>query len=380
MNHLNAVAIGRRQVTRWTVVAAVAFVAVASGLAGQLRDWTYDSGSHTVTAELVDVRRGEVVLRGADGEHVSVPIERLSQADRDFIKEHSADQSGRKPNSASEIISEIAETFYSELRSEDRDAARETLTTKAQSLMKGGQTPLAGLPTPESGSRTIRVGRVKLEGTLAEVPVQVRADGTLHRTKLHLRREEDVWCVFALSATYPDGERSINFEAEIAKQQDAKVDPLAALVGKPLELSGHTVDGQAVQLAQYQGQVVLVGFWATWCGPCRAEIPNILANYQRYHQQGFDVIAVSVDQDLEAVKNFVAAEQPPWAVVADRFPGNRNSMAAQYGIRSIPALILVGQDGKVATVHCRGERLGQALAQLFGGSDRRISTNVRFVR
>jgi thiol-disulfide isomerase/thioredoxin len=120
-------------------------------------------------------------------------------------------------------------------------------------------------------------------------------------------------------------------------------------------------------MAQFAGKVVLIDFWATWCGPCRAEMPNILANYRQYRGLGFEVIAISVDRDLKELQKFVIQEQPPWTVVADHHPANRNHMGDRYGIRGIPAFILLGRDGKVAAVNCRGEQLGQKLAQLLGG-------------
>jgi thiol-disulfide isomerase/thioredoxin len=130
-------------------------------------------------------------------------------------------------------------------------------------------------------------------------------------------------------------------------------------------------------MSQYKGKVVLVDFWATWCGPCRAEIPNILKNWETHHDAGFEVIAISVDDDLNELESFVAEEKPPWTVVADNHPNNRKSMAARFGIRGIPAFILVGRDGKVATVHCRGERLGQSLAKLINrGGDRTSSLGI----
>jgi thiol-disulfide isomerase/thioredoxin len=215
------------------------------------------------------------------------------------------------------------------------------------------------------------VSRVKIDDKLAEIPVLVRADGKMHKTKLHLRREEDQWRVFALSATYPEGEKSINFEAEGTAKK--KSNPLQALVGKPLQLAGYTLDGSPLDMSRYAGKVVLVDFWATWCGPCRAEIPNILQNWEMHNDRGFDVIAISVDRDLNALKTFVADEKPPWVVVADKHPANKNSMGAKYGIRGIPAFILLGRDGKVAAVNCRGKRLGQQLAQLLGNSGRKTS-------
>ncbi len=100
-------------------------------------------------------------------------------------------------------------------------------------------------------------------------------------------------------------------------------------------------------------------------------MPNILQNWNKYHDNGFEVIAISVDRDMKALTDYVLKEMPPWTVVADRHPSNMNRMGAKYGIRGIPAFILVGRDGKVATVNCRGPRLGQQLAQLMGDTTQR---------
>lgn len=313
------------------------------------RTWTDVSGKFTVTAELVAVRDGKVVLGRQDGKQITVPLVQLSEEDKRFLKQKE--------------IPEVAEKFFSDLRNSDRAEAQQLLTKKAMSLMKGPRSPLARLPKPSEEDNAIKVGQVNIDGKVAEIPIRVRAAGKFHKTKLHLRFEDEKWRVFAISATYPDGEKSISFEAEGVTDQTG--DPLQALVGKPLPLSGYTVGGGPLEMANYQGKVVLVDFWATWCGPCRAEIPNIMQNWNKYHDDGFEVIAISLDQDREALRTFLGQEQPPWTVVEDKHPRNKQPMGVKYGIRGIPAFILLGRDGRVAAVNCRGPRLGRELSRLL---------------
>jgi thiol-disulfide isomerase/thioredoxin len=364
----------------WHVLSMlIALIALLEVALADERTWTDATGKSTITAELVDVQKGKAVLRQSDGKEITVPLKSLSDADRDFIKKHTPAHPTPDAKTTDDPIAEIATKFYNDLRTTERADARQSMTAKAQEAMKGAKSPLADLPTPEAGNRAIKVGKPEIDGQAAEIPVQVRAGGAMHKTKLHLRREGDEWHVFALSATYHDGEKSLNFEAAAGAQQQS--DSLQALVGKPFALAGLTAAGRPLDTSQFKDKVVLVDFWATWCGPCRAEIPNVLANYQKHHNDGFDVIAVSVDQDMDALKTFLAAEQPPWTVVIDNYPGNKNVMAERYGIRAIPAFVLVGKDGKVAAVNCRGELLGKQLERLFGKSSEKVgNTKIRTLR
>jgi thiol-disulfide isomerase/thioredoxin len=356
------------------VVFGVAAILVVGAVWSAERTWTDASGKFSVTAEYVEVKGGKVLLRNADGKEISVPLKKLSEADREFVatqKKQAAqhdDAAGRqKPQR--EAVVDIAETFYVDLRTKERAAAGKLLTDEAQALIKTKKSALAYLPTPDPGGRAVRVGRPKFEGSVAEIPVVVQAGDRLHETWLHLRLTAadggQDWRIFALSAVYPDGEKSLDFEASVAAAGEE--DPLKKLLGKRFLLEGYTLDGQPVSSAQLKGKIVLIDFWATWCGPCKAEIPNILANYTKYHDAGFEVLAVSIDKDLEALASFTSEENPPWTVVADRHPYNKKSMGAKFGIRSIPAFVLVGRDGRVAAIHCRGKRLGEEIERLLAG-------------
>ncbi len=325
------------------------------------RQWTGNDGKFNVTAEFVAVQGEDVVLRRKNGKTLRVPLSRLSEDDRAFIEKQQANAPGFDPAAAVKEIADTAQKFFDDLRNTERKVARELLTEKAQELAKGENSPLNKLPTPAPGSRAIRAGKAELSGSVAEIPVRVRAGGQYHKTKLHMRYKEEKWRVFAISATYPEGEKSINFEAKAVSRNEG--DPLAALVGQPLELAGMTANGTPLNMEDFKGRVVLVDFWATWCGPCREEMPNILENYKKYHDDGFDVIAISVDDDMLELKSFLQKQQPPWTVVADNIPGNRNSMGDKYGISSYPTFILLGKDGNVAAVNCRGRRLGPEVAR-----------------
>ncbi|MFM7135713.1 MAG: TlpA family protein disulfide reductase [Planctomycetota bacterium] len=139
---------------------------------------------------------------------------------------------------------------------------------------------------------------------------------------------------------------------------------LLELPGKPMEIKGALLDGGPFDQAKFAGKVVLVDFWATWCGPCVAEIPNMLEQYEKYHDKGFEVVGISLDEDKAAVEKFVTDNKIPWPIL---FAGKgwQDPVAQFYGISGIPQLVLIGRDGNVITLDCRGAKLGAKLAELF---------------
>ena len=147
------------------------------------------------------------------------------------------------------------------------------------------------------------------------------------------------------------------------------IDRRLHLVGNKLELSGTLFDGAKIDWESYRGKVVLVDFWATWCGPCRAEVPNILENYLKYRDKGFEVIGISLDDKRSDAEEYVKQTNIPWPTLfheASDENGWENPMAIKYGITGIPTAILVDQEGKVVSMKARGRHLGEALRQLLG--------------
>jgi thiol-disulfide isomerase/thioredoxin len=147
---------------------------------------------------------------------------------------------------------------------------------------------------------------------------------------------------------------------KLAEQLEFKLQ----MIGKPIEVTGKLLSGEAIQWSDYLGKVVLVDFWASWCGPCRREIPNIKNQYDAYHANGFEVLGVCLDRDREKAEEYIDSAEIPWQSIFDQ-DAEDESMAKRYGIVSIPTAILVDREGKVVSLEARGEALPQLLARMF---------------
>jgi len=121
------------------------------------------------------------------------------------------------------------------------------------------------------------------------------------------------------------------------------------------------VAGQPLVLTNYLGKIVLIDFWATWCGPCRAELPNVLGVFKKHHDQGFEIIGVSLDDDKAALERFTKENAMTWPQYFDGLGWN-NKLAVQYGIQSIPATFLLDRNGKILGSNLRGDQLQEAVA------------------
>lgn len=126
-----------------------------------------------------------------------------------------------------------------------------------------------------------------------------------------------------------------------------------------------TPEGDSLSLSDLRGKVVLVDFWASWCGPCRRENPHVKKIYEKYKDKGFDVLGVSLDKTQRAWVGAIEKDGLPWKHVSD-LKGWKNEVAQMYSVKSIPHTILLDQEGKIVASKLRGPQLEMELAKIFG--------------
>jgi thiol-disulfide isomerase/thioredoxin len=140
------------------------------------------------------------------------------------------------------------------------------------------------------------------------------------------------------------------------------------LLGRPAPLfTGVSVNSGSQSLSSYKGKVILLDFWATWCGPCKKEMPTIKRISEKFDDKEFALIGISLDKEKRVLKDYMDENGIDWPIVFDG-KGWKNRVASQYGVHSIPFTVLIDRKGIVRKVGLRGEALEDAIAKMIAST------------
>lgn len=225
--------------------------------------------------------------------------------------------------------------------------------------------------TSEEDRFRIRVGalmRANLKPDETDMEKQITAfDGVARQLMKEFPKSAEPYEMIASLMGGVSPEKARAYAKEIADSTVAtdavKAQAKAAVekldrIGKPLALSFTALSSNKVDLAAMKGKVVLVDFWATWCGPCVRELPNVKAAYDKLHPKGFEIVGISFDQDKAKLAAFIEEQKMTWPQYFDGL-GWGNEFGKRFGIQSIPAMWLVDKKGVLRSINGRADLEGQ---------------------
>ncbi len=123
-------------------------------------------------------------------------------------------------------------------------------------------------------------------------------------------------------------------------------------IGKPIDVKFTAIDGREVDLQKLKGKVVLVDFWATWCGPCMRELPNVKATYDKLHEKGFEIVGISADEDREALQKVISSEGVTWPQLFEQATTGKK-ISDEFGVSTLPSMWLVDKKGVLRDIQGR---------------------------
>lgn len=166
-----------------------------------------------------------------------------------------------------------------------------------------------------------------------------------------------------LIANFPDANTKMLAMAK-SNLEDMDVIKQLAIGGDPISFNVKDLKGKSLSIEKFKGKVVLLDFWATWCKPCIAEMPNVKRLYKQYQKEGFEIIGISLDHQKASLESYIKRNDIQWPQFFDGAAWN-NEIAQKYKVRSIPATYLLDRNGKIRYKSVRGSQLAQAVEQLI---------------
>lgn len=173
----------------------------------------------------------------------------------------------------------------------------------------------------------------------------------------------------ALMSKYPNNYHVKEFHKnylQLSQPQEPQAEAMTPRIGAEApDITLPSPDGNTYSLSDLRGKYVLLDFWASWCRPCRAENPNVVENYKRFHDKGLEIFSVSLDKEKAAWEKAIQDDQLVWPWHVSDLQYWSSAPAKKYGVNSIPANFLIDPQGKIIATNLRGPALGQKLAEIF---------------